>query len=148
MVRHNCEMLELDPVTLAVDLNPGFALARLESPTHAITVGEAADGRHRVELASAVVAASRDFELAWTPDVGSAPGAALFTEVRDGGVYALLMVNPPPLVAIPPRSMATAAAFPHLATARSDFLLRRRSRTWDIPPIRPGRVFGRRHPPG
>ena len=97
-------MGRINPVTLAVDLNPGFALARLESPTHAITVGETADGRHRVELASAVVAASRDFELAWTPDVGSAPGAALFTEVRDGGVYALLMVNPPQAESGTPRA--------------------------------------------
>jgi Ca-activated chloride channel family protein len=97
-------MGRINPVTLAVDLNPGFALARLESPTHAITVGEAADGRHRVELASAVAAASRDFELAWTPDCGSAPGAALFTEVRDGGVYALLMVNPPQAESGTPRA--------------------------------------------
>ena len=97
-------MGRINPVTLAVDLNPGFALARLESPTHAITVGETADGRHRVELASAVVAASRDFELAWAPDVGSAPGAALFTEVRDGGVYALLMVNPPQAESGAPRA--------------------------------------------
>ena len=44
------------------------------------------------------VPAARDFELVWTPDVGSAPGAALFTETLGGKTYALLMALPPTLV--------------------------------------------------
>ena len=94
----------INPVTLAVDLDPGFALAKLDSPTHAIVVDEAADGRHRVTLAGAAVAASRDFELAWTPAVGATPGAALFLEARDGGGYALAMIAPPEFDAHPPRA--------------------------------------------
>lgn len=85
----------INPLTLAVDLDPGFVLAKLDSPTHAIVVDEAADGHYRVTLAAAAVAASHDFELAWTPDVGAAPGAALFLEARDGGGYALAMIAPP-----------------------------------------------------
>ena len=93
----------INPLTLAVDLAPGFALAKLESPTHAIVVDEAADGRHRVTLAAPAMAASRDFELAWTPDVGAAPGATLFLEARDGGGYALAMITPPEFDGHPPR---------------------------------------------
>ena len=35
---------------------------------------------HRLTLADGPIPAARDFELAWTPDVGAAPGAALFTQ--------------------------------------------------------------------
>ena len=37
---------------------------------------------------------ARDFELAWTPDVGAAPATALFTETKGGRTYALLMAAP------------------------------------------------------
>lgn len=85
----------INPLTLAIDLNPGFPLAKLESPYHAITARETVDGRHRIELAHGAVPADRDFELVWVPDVGHAPGAALFTEQKDGRIYALLLVTPP-----------------------------------------------------
>jgi Ca-activated chloride channel family protein len=93
----------INPVTLAIDLNAGFPLAKLDSPYHAITVRESPDGRHRIELAGGAVPANRDFELVWVPDVGRAPGAALFTEHRDGRSYALLMVAPPEVDRTAPR---------------------------------------------
>ncbi len=40
------------------------------------------------------VPADRDFELHWTPDVGRAPGAAVFVEPKDGKTYALVMLVP------------------------------------------------------
>ena len=87
----------INPVAIAVDLNPGFALAELTSRSHRIEASETPDHRYRIALASGIVPANRDFELAWTPDLGSAPGAALFTEERDGKTYALLMMLPPTL---------------------------------------------------
>src|SRR5262249_37271772 len=39
--------------------------------------------------------ADRDFELVWEPAAGMIPAAAVFTEGRDDGVYALLVVTPP-----------------------------------------------------
>ena len=48
--------------------------------------------------------AARDFELAWTPDVGAAPATALFTETKGGKTYALLMALPP-AVAKPSRAL-------------------------------------------
>jgi Ca-activated chloride channel family protein len=55
------------------------------------------DHRYHMTLVDGPVPAARDFELAWTPDVGAGPGAALFTETKDGKTYALLMALPPPL---------------------------------------------------
>ena len=81
------------PVTLSVAIDAGFPLAALQSRYHAVKIDEAADGRHTVTL-DGPAPADRDFELAWTPDVGRAPGAAIFEERRNGTRYALVMVVP------------------------------------------------------
>ena len=85
----------VNPVMIAVSLNPGFALSGIDSPYHRIDVMESADHRYEVALASGTVPANRDFELVFTPDVGAAPGAAVFAEQKDGRIYALAMVLPP-----------------------------------------------------
>ena len=85
----------VNPVAIDVELNAGFPLARLASTYHAVRIEERSGHRYHVTLADGVVPAARDFELAWTPDVGAAPGAALLTEERDGRKFALLMVLPP-----------------------------------------------------
>ncbi|MEP6679691.1 MAG: marine proteobacterial sortase target protein [Betaproteobacteria bacterium] len=85
----------VNPVSIDIELDAGFPLARLTSPYHAVRIEARPDHRFHVTLADGVVPASRDFELVWTPDVGSAPAAALFTEQRDGRKFALLMLLPP-----------------------------------------------------
>ena len=85
----------VNPVAIEIDLDAGFPLARLASTYHGVHIEERGGHRYRVTLSDGVVPAARDFELAWTPDVGAAPGAALLTEQRDGRKYALLMVLPP-----------------------------------------------------
>ena len=85
----------VNPVSIDIDLDAGFPLAKLTSPYHAVRIEDRGHHRFHVTLADGVVPAARDFELTWTPDVGSAPGAALFTEQRDGRRFALLMVLPP-----------------------------------------------------
>ncbi len=85
----------VNPVTLAVHLDAGFALSAIASASHDIAVVENAGHRYDVTLAAGVEPADRDFELTWTPDVGAVPGAALFTEDKDGRTYGLLMVLPP-----------------------------------------------------
>ena len=85
----------VNPVTVAIDLNAGFPLARIASSYHAIDVEERPGSRYRVTLADGQVPAARDFELTFVPDVGAAPGAALFTEDKGGKTYALLMALPP-----------------------------------------------------
>jgi Ca-activated chloride channel family protein len=85
----------VNPVTIAIDLNAGFPLSKLASSYHAMNIEEIPGNRYRLTLGNSPVPANRDFELMWTPDVGSAPGAALFTETKGGKTYALLMALPP-----------------------------------------------------
>src|SRR5262249_29296795 len=85
----------INPVTLHVTLAAGAPVAKLESPYHAIHSTREADGTYRIELAAGSVPADRDFELMWEPVAGSIPRAAVFTEGREDGVYALLVVTPP-----------------------------------------------------
>ena len=93
----------VNPVKIAIDLRAGFPLAQLASTYHRVNVEEAPGHRYRLTLADGPIPAARDFELVWTPDVGAAPGAALFTETKGGKTYALLM-------ALPPSSASTATA--------------------------------------
>jgi Ca-activated chloride channel family protein len=89
----------VNPVTLNVELHPGFALSKIDSPYHRIDVSESADHRYAISLANGPVAANRDFELVWTPDLAAAPGAAVFAEHKGGKTYALAMIVPPAPVA-------------------------------------------------
>jgi Ca-activated chloride channel family protein len=85
----------INPVTLAIELNTGFPLARVESPSHPITVEGDGAGNANIGFAKGSEPAQRDFVLAWSPRVGDAPRAALFTEELGDQTYALLMVMPP-----------------------------------------------------
>jgi len=93
----------INPVAITIELNAGFPLARLTSPSHSVHVDERPGNRYQVTLSDGLVPASRDFELTWTPDVGAAPGASLLTETRDGRTFALLMVLPPITESASPR---------------------------------------------
>jgi Ca-activated chloride channel family protein len=83
------------PVRIAIDLDAGVAVSALSSTYHAMDVEPRGDHRYRLTLRDGPVPAARDFELAWTPDVGAAPATALFTETKGGRTYALLMALPP-----------------------------------------------------
>jgi Ca-activated chloride channel family protein len=85
----------INPVRLRVTLAPGAPLARLESAYHPINATRAPDGTYGIELAAGSVPADRDFELVWEPAAGGSPTAAVFTEGRADGVYALIVVTPP-----------------------------------------------------
>lgn len=84
-----------NPVSLHVGVDAGFPLSLIASASHRIDVKEQVGHHYDVTLADDIVASDRDFELTWTPEVGNLPGAALFTESRDGKTWALLMVLPP-----------------------------------------------------
>lgn len=83
-----------NPMTLGVDLDPGFAIAEIEALYHDLAVAREGD-RYRLTFATSVVEMDRDLVLRWRPRRGAAPQAALFTETLDGEQYALLMVLPP-----------------------------------------------------
>lgn len=85
----------INPVTLKVDLDAGFAIGDIRSSFHAVTKSVHSDSHMTVQLSDETVPADRDFELLWTPQSGAAPSAALFTETVEGEDYYLLMVTPP-----------------------------------------------------
>ncbi len=85
----------VNPVSLSVDLYAGLSLEALDSLSHSIQVRENKGHHYRIELDAERVPADRDFVLSWTPRVGQAPKAALFTETVGNNSYALLMVLPP-----------------------------------------------------
>jgi Ca-activated chloride channel family protein len=85
----------INPFALHADLDPGFPLARLASPSHAITVAKGKDFRYAVDLKKGMESADSDFVLEWAPAVGSEPRGAFYSEVVDGERYDLLMVLPP-----------------------------------------------------
>lgn len=85
----------LNPVRLSIDLDAGFHLAHIASSYHKVDISEDLEHRYHISLGDKQVPANKDFELVWTPDTGSAPRAALFTERYEGETYALMMVMPP-----------------------------------------------------
>jgi Ca-activated chloride channel family protein len=84
---------EAHPLRLRVDLDAGLPLAWVHSPSHPVKVEERA--AHRFEVRLREVSADRDFVLRWSPERGSEPRVALFSEPYERDHYALLMVLPP-----------------------------------------------------
>jgi Ca-activated chloride channel homolog len=85
----------VDPFAFHADLAPGFPLARVASPTHAIVVEKGKNLRYAVDLANGAVPADGDLILEWAPAIGREPRAVFYSEDVGGELYALLMVMPP-----------------------------------------------------
>lgn len=83
-----------NPVSLTVNLNPGFEMASLQSPSHDIAI-DAQDRSATVSLAEGDTPADQDFILRWTPRANTAPRIGLFEEQTDEGKHQLLMLLPP-----------------------------------------------------
>ena len=91
----------VNPVTVTVRLEAGFALGAVRSATHAIHVAETGPQGRRITLAEGVVPADRDFELTWEPAPSRAPELGLFREEVAGRTYLLATVSPPEAEAAP-----------------------------------------------
>jgi Ca-activated chloride channel family protein len=91
-------IVAINPLSLEVEIDSGFTLRTLYSPSHRIETEDLGGHVQLVRLHESVVPADRDFVLAWAPKIGDGPGdepgVALFTEEIDGDTYALLMVVP------------------------------------------------------
>ncbi|HSY49490.1 MAG TPA: marine proteobacterial sortase target protein [Thermoanaerobaculia bacterium] len=82
------------PVTLSVDLQPGYSVRNIQSVQKIRT--ETVGNRHyRVTADSTTLNADHDFELTWHPDLGTEPEATVLTEKLGEETYALVMVTPP-----------------------------------------------------
>jgi Ca-activated chloride channel family protein len=85
----------INPVSLAIDLAPGFPLAKVESAYHPILAIAEPDGRRHITLRADNVPANRDFQLTWQPAMGHSPTVTVYTEQGGEDRYAFLMAMPP-----------------------------------------------------
>jgi Ca-activated chloride channel family protein len=85
----------INPFAFHADLDPGFPLASVASPSHAVTVAKGKNFRYAVDLKKGVEPADSDFVLEWAPAVGREPRGVFYSEEVDGERYDLLMVMPP-----------------------------------------------------
>jgi len=85
----------VNPTSITVHLNAGFALGDVKSPFHAVKI-DSPDATSRViRLADRQVPADRDFELTWKPAAEKAPSVGLFREHVGEADYLLAFVTPP-----------------------------------------------------
>jgi len=84
-----------NPINIKVELNAGFAVSDISSSYHKIKSVMHLEGQYTVSLLNEDVPSDRDFELVWTPELGNAPKAALFTESNEQQDYHFVMIMPP-----------------------------------------------------
>jgi Ca-activated chloride channel family protein len=86
----------VNPVSITVKLNAGFALTNVVSHHHRVHVTPAGDREQVIALAGGVVPADKDFELTWEAK-GQAPQVGLFAERIGAKDYVLATIVPPSL---------------------------------------------------
>ncbi|MFT7558801.1 MAG: Ca-activated chloride channel family protein [Flavobacteriales bacterium] len=79
---------------LNIHLNSGLPLASIQSPYHTISIDKRQD-EHWITLVKQQEKMNRDFVLRWSPVMGQAPQAAIFSEIKNDQHYAMLMLIPP-----------------------------------------------------
>jgi Ca-activated chloride channel family protein len=85
----------INPFAFHADLDPGFPLAGVQSPSHAISLAKGKNFRYAVDLKKGIEPADSDLVLDWTPAVGREPRGVFYSEEVNGERYDLLMVMPP-----------------------------------------------------
>ena len=91
------------PTRVRVSLQPGFALASVDSLYHQVQREDHSADGVTLTLSPQAHRANRDFVLQWQPAASAEPQVAAFSERRGGELYSLLMFTPPaPALAAPP----------------------------------------------
>jgi Ca-activated chloride channel family protein len=86
-------------ISLAVDLDPGFATASVKSISHEISIQRLRDGRQRVVLTTGATIPNRDFILDVEQAQSAKPSTALFLSPNNGsGQTQFLLAAYPPTV--------------------------------------------------
>ncbi len=97
----------LNPVSITVNLDPGFTAEAISSPYHAVNIKGQGDTR-TVTLKDGAVPANRDFELRWSAG-GDAPELGLFKQSHGALDYVMATITPPSAerrsAEAPPREM-------------------------------------------
>lgn len=90
-----------NPVELTIDLDGGVPLGTVLSPTHPLETVPLSGSRVQLKPRDVRIASDRDFELVWTPRLGSLPQRAAFSEVSRDQRYTLMMLFPPDVATTP-----------------------------------------------
>ena len=85
----------VNPTSITVHLNAGFALGEVKSPFHPVKIDSPNATSRVIRLADGQVPADRDFELTWKPAAEKAPSVGLFREHVGDSDYLLAFVTPP-----------------------------------------------------
>jgi Ca-activated chloride channel homolog len=97
---------KINPVSITVNLKPGFEPANVASAYHKVNVKGRGDGRV-ITLANRDVPADKDFELSWR-SASADPTLALYREEVAGKGYIMASITPPvsdTKTPVPPRDM-------------------------------------------
>ncbi len=86
--------LRTNPVSISVELKPGFPLGKVESLYHKVRIATANDDTREIAL-DGTAAADRDFVLEWSAVANDAPQVGLFREHVGKDDYVLAYVTPP-----------------------------------------------------
>ncbi|WP_241765875.1 marine proteobacterial sortase target protein [Erythrobacter longus] len=97
----------LNPVSITVNLDPGFTAQDISSPYHAVNVAGKGEKR-TITLKDGAVPANRDFELRWSAG-DAAPQLGLFKQAHGTLEYVMATITPPSTEpsdpVVPPREM-------------------------------------------
>lgn len=85
---------DINPVSITVHLNPGFATTGVTSPYHAIQIAHGAGSTQTITLKDGAVPSNRDFELRWRSSESS-PSVELFGERVRANDYLMAVITPP-----------------------------------------------------
>lgn len=96
----------LNPVSITVNLDPGFTADAISSPYHAVKVAGSGE-RRTITLKDGAVPADKDFELRWSAG-NDAPAVGLFRQEHGALDYVMATITPPSAErtgTVPPREM-------------------------------------------
>lgn len=97
-------------VTITATLDPGFPLASIKSPYHAVVETRTEAGAVKLSLKDETIPADKDFVLTWSAKPGSAPQLGLFRQTSINGdsknqhSYLLAYITPPYRLAQPTKA--------------------------------------------
>ena len=89
-------------IRIHVSLDAGVSLYDLNSSYHRININQTSESRYVISTTGESMAADRDFELVWKPQLGNEPKLSVFNEIvadKDGDTenYAMVSLLPPDL---------------------------------------------------
>lgn len=92
---HDPLAAKINPLTMTINLKPGFAIDEINSLYHGVTTTQVAGRAWQIKLAEGEVPTDRDFVLKWHAKEGITPQAGFFSENKAGKDHHLMLIMPP-----------------------------------------------------